>query len=204
MPAVSWRFEPGARYVLPTGEPVAVNRRLHWVLLIPSFLAALAALFVAGYLTGQMADHSGPLDDIIWILALFMVARLVWRVLEWNHDRFIVTSRRVMLVTGLLGRRVAMMPLIRVTDMTYQQSLLGRMFGWGTFILESAGQDQALRTIDWLPSPDQLYQTVCRLMFDSGAFEGETPPLRTPPDLVPPSPDSEVGPELDGSQREVL
>jgi len=58
-----------------------------------------------------------------------------------------------------------MMPLVKVTDMTFQRSFLGRLFGYGTFILESAGQDQALSTVDYIPYPEQLYLEVCSLIF---------------------------------------
>ncbi len=49
--------------------------------------------------------------------------------------------------------------------MRYERPFLGRILGYGTFILESAGQDQALREIDHLPIPDELYRDVCALLF---------------------------------------
>jgi hypothetical protein len=56
-----------------------------------------------------------------------------------------------------------MMPLAKVTDMSFQRSAMGRIFGYGEFILESAGQDQALNRVDYLPYPEQLYLEVCGL-----------------------------------------
>lgn len=141
-------------------------RRLHWSLTIPSFAIGMTALIVADYLTAQMTDDTGPLDDIVWLAALYAYGRMVWFFLEWDFARFIVTNRRIILVTGLINRKVAMMPLFRVTDMTYNQSLAGRLFGWGTFVVESAGQDQALRVVKRVPSPDRLYRTISALMFD--------------------------------------
>jgi hypothetical protein len=58
-----------------------------------------------------------------------------------------------------------MMPLSKVTDMSFQRSTMGRILGYGEFILESAGQDQALRIVDHLPYPEQLYLEVCGLIF---------------------------------------
>jgi Bacterial PH domain len=58
-----------------------------------------------------------------------------------------------------------MMPLSKVTDMSFQRSSLGRILGYGEFILESAGQEQALRVVDHLPYPEQLYLEVCGLIF---------------------------------------
>jgi hypothetical protein len=56
------------------------------------------------------------------------------------------------------------MPLTRVTDMTYQRSLLGRILGYGDLIVESAGQDQALSRIEHLPRPDDFYRTITSLV----------------------------------------
>ena len=68
-------------------------------------------------------------------------------------------------------RKVAMMPLARVTDMSFQRSALGRLLGYGEFIVESAGEEQALRSIDFLPYPEQLYLEVCGLVFPDAVAE---------------------------------
>jgi hypothetical protein len=62
---------------------------------------------------------------------------------------------------------VLMMPLKKVTDMSFERSALGRLLGYGKFILESAGQDQALTSVDHVPYPEQLYLEICRLIFPS-------------------------------------
>jgi hypothetical protein len=41
----------------------------------------------------------------------------------------------------------------------------GQILGYGVFIVESAGQDQALSRIAYLPHPDELYQQVSTLLF---------------------------------------
>jgi len=77
----------------------------------------------------------------------------------------VVTSDRMLQASGVFTRKIAMMPLVKVTDMSFQRSTLGRMLGFGEFILESAGQDQALRNIDHVPYPEQLYLEICALIF---------------------------------------
>jgi hypothetical protein len=72
---------------------------------------------------------------------------------------------RMVLVSGFVVRKVAMMPLVKVTDMSFQRSALGRLLGYGEFIVESAGEKQALRSINFLPYPEQLYLQVCDLLF---------------------------------------
>jgi hypothetical protein len=77
----------------------------------------------------------------------------------------VITSQRMLFSQGLVTKKVNMMPLSKVTDMSFQRSTLGRILGHGEFILESAGQDQALRIVDRLPYPEQLYLEVCGLIF---------------------------------------
>jgi uncharacterized membrane protein YdbT with pleckstrin-like domain len=76
-----------------------------------------------------------------------------------------VTSQRLLLATGILTRNINMMPLSKVTDMSFKRSAMGRLLGYGEFVVESAGQDQALRNVDHLPYPEQLYLEVCGLIF---------------------------------------
>ena len=95
----------------------------------------------------------------------------MWRVADWWFDRFILTNKRVMVVKGLVTRNVGMMPLLRVTDMKYVQSPLGRMLNYGTFELESAGQEQALRKVKNLPNPNELYLRIVEEMYEPEAVE---------------------------------
>jgi hypothetical protein len=83
-----------------------------------------------------------------------------------------------MLVTGLIVRRVAMMPLMRVTDMKYEQTVLGRMLGYGTFRVESAGRLNRRSQIRHMPDPNELYLRIVEEMYEPGAVQtrtGETP-----------------------------
>ena len=94
-----------------------------------------------------------------------LILKKIYQVAEWRYDRFIATDKRLMLTSGLITRKVGMMPLFKVTDMSYQLTLPGRLFRYGRFILESAGQDQALRQIDWVPHPDRNYRVICAVIF---------------------------------------
>ena len=102
---------------------------------------------------------------IIWWLWLLVLVWFVWRVAEWSVDYFVITSARLLLTTGLITRQVNMMPLGKVTDMRFERTLIGRFLGYGTFVMESAGQDQALSKIAYIPYPEQLYLEVVGLIF---------------------------------------
>jgi uncharacterized membrane protein YdbT with pleckstrin-like domain len=152
------------RYLLPHEHQVITVRR-HPAVLIKPIAVALTGLAIAAVISTTIAQHNGTAVAAVWIVWGVLLLWLVYKVVEWSVDYFIVTSRRMLLATGVFTRKVAMMPLVKVTDMSFQRSALGRLLGYGEFILESAGQDQALRVVDHLPYPEQLYLEVCGLIF---------------------------------------
>lgn len=68
-------------------------------------------------------------------------------------------------------RRVAMIPLLRVTDLRYVQSPLGRLLNYATFRLESASFRNAMRKIVDLPNPNELYLRLVEEMYEPAAVE---------------------------------
>jgi uncharacterized membrane protein YdbT with pleckstrin-like domain len=152
------------KYLLPNERQVITVHQHPAVLIGPIFLV-LIGLAIAGWLSSSVAQGNGTALAIIWIIWGVVFVRLAWKVLEWALTYFVVTSQRFVLATGVLTRKVNMMPLAKVTDMSFQRSATGRILGYGEFILESAGQDQALNRVDYLPYPEQLYLEVCGLIF---------------------------------------
>ncbi|KOX08837.1 MULTISPECIES: PH domain-containing protein [unclassified Nocardiopsis] len=153
------------RYLLPHEQDVVTIRR-HPAVLIGPVGAVLGALIFAGILSNlPFASDSAATLAIIWWLWLLVLVWFVWRVAEWSVDYFVITSARLLLTTGLITRQVNMMPLGKVTDMRFERTLLGRFLGYGTFVMESAGQDQALSRIAFIPYPEQLYLEVVGLIF---------------------------------------
>src|SRR4029453_8995629 len=133
--------------------------------------------FILGYLAGYFAKQGIETGLTILVLVwIGVISWVLWDVAEWYYDRFILTNKRVMLIEGIVARKVAMMPLARVTDMKYTQSPLGRVLGYGTFELESAGQDQALRNVKNLPNPTDLYLQVVEEMYEPEASEARRRP----------------------------
>jgi uncharacterized membrane protein YdbT with pleckstrin-like domain len=152
------------RYLLPHEHQVITVRKHPAVLIVPIVLT-LAGLIVAGVLSTSVASDSSLGLEVIWWAWAALLLYLIWRVINWSVDYFVVTSRRILQTSGILTRKVAMMPLSKVTDMSFQRSATGRMFGYGQFIVESAGQDQAMRSVDHIPYPEQLYLEVIGLIF---------------------------------------
>jgi hypothetical protein len=58
--------------------------------------------------------------------------------------------------------------------MSFRRSFGGRLLGYGEIIVESAGQNQALDRVEYIPYPEQLYLLVCGMLFPSSSEDAET------------------------------
>jgi membrane protein YdbS with pleckstrin-like domain len=179
-----------ARYLLPSETCVAIVRR-HWAVLIPQ-----GTVIVITWIAWALVLDASVTPFVQTIAAFFFVfsgAWFGWLLGEWYIEQFVVTDKRILLITGLLYRKLAVMPLAKVTDLTYERSPLGRVLGYGTFVMESAGQDQALSRVEYLRSPDRLYQRLSQQLFGSGGGDdvenmGRTSKIPTFPPRPPPPP----------------
>ena len=152
------------RYLLPHERQV-ISVHQHPAVLIRPIFEVLIGLAIAGWLSNSFTKGNTTAILIIWGLWAILLLRLAWKVLDWALTYFVITSQRLLLAKGFLVRKVDMMPLTKVTDMSFNRSATGQLLGFGEFIVESAGQDQALRHIEYLPYPEQLYLEVCGLIF---------------------------------------
>ncbi|SDX77056.1 PH domain-containing protein [Geodermatophilus africanus] len=168
------------KYLLPHEQPPVIATRRHWAVLVVPVAKSLPALVVGSWLL--MLDPDNGVTASVGLLVLVgALGYLALRVGEWWMRHFIVTNRRVLLTSGIIVRTVALLPLRRITDLTYKETLLGQLLGYGTFRFESAGQQQALSEITYLPRADVLYRDVSDLLFGGngaggGDDEGEAEP----------------------------
>ena len=158
------------RYLV-ADEVVIVSVRRHWFHLFRQISLAVVATLVAFWVEANVPLNGGGqiLQNLSWLGWWLAIGWLVWEVLNWRRDWFVATDKRFLLFFGFIRRKVAMMPLLKVTDMTYDRSLLGRIVGYGTFVLESAGQEQAMSRIDHVPDADQHYKAICTQLFGPGS-----------------------------------
>lgn len=151
------------KYLIRSERAVVATRR-HWASLAKVGGSCGAVLLVAA----MMLVYLSQAQFFAVIGVLLLLGSVSWFAVAWwmwSTEEFVITDRRVLLVSGLITRRVAIMPLSKVTDLTYERSVMGRLLGYGVFVMESAGQHQALSRIEYLPRPDRLYHDVSTLLF---------------------------------------
>jgi uncharacterized membrane protein YdbT with pleckstrin-like domain len=125
--------------VLQPNEQVVAIGRLHWI--IYGSAIALLALAVAGFVCGMAIPES---RQIMWLVALILVgvaALLTFRAWfeQWITE-IAVTDMRVIFKTGFIRRRTSEMNMSKVESVTVNQSMLGRLLGYGTVHIRGTGE----------------------------------------------------------------
>jgi uncharacterized membrane protein YdbT with pleckstrin-like domain len=137
------------------GEPeerICLDARRHAVVLARPFgkAVALGAVGVALALVGWPAT---PFAAVALALAAWIALRSVWR---WERTRLVVTTEQLVVEHGTLRRHAAAVRLSRVGTVELEQSLTGRLLGYGTVV---AGELE----IDYVPQPRLVASLVDRL-----------------------------------------
>lgn len=152
------------RYLLPN-ERVVITVRRHWVVLVPPLVLIVLAFVVASWIDVHLPGGVPGVRDLAWWAFLASIGWLMWQFWERQSDWFVVTDERLLRTYGILTRKVAIMPLMKVTDMSYNVSPMGRLLHYGEFVFESAGQEQALRSVAFLPDSAQLFSVLSNELF---------------------------------------
>jgi uncharacterized membrane protein YdbT with pleckstrin-like domain len=150
-------------YLLPTERRV-IRVRMHWAVMANNLI--LTGLFLLLMIIAQRyLPTSALVDNLTFYLALAAVVRFTVQTILWWIERIVITDKRVMLAEGIITHNVGMMPLSKVTDLTFRRTFGGRLLGYGTLIVESAGQIQALNKIRYMPRPEEIYEALSELIF---------------------------------------
>ena len=96
-----------------------------------------------------------------------------------------VTSRRIMIKRGLISRNTVEISLARIESVQVNQSIMARLFNFGTVVLSGAGNPQA--PLIGIKEP-LAFRSAVLLALDESAPGDRDPPARVVHIPVPPLP----------------
>lgn len=132
--------------VLQPGETVRHRGRLHWVL----YAKGLAVLAVAAALA-LLPVNEAQRAPLHWGAALVAAVGLLLLAKSWFDQaitEIAVTDRRVIYKRGLIQRHTAEMNVDKVETVNVDQSIMGRVLGYGTVDLRGTGGGiEGIRTV---------------------------------------------------------
>jgi hypothetical protein len=188
-----------ARYadrLLADGERVALRGRQHILATIiegrMAWLIFIASLVLVILVT-QLAPGTPDLVRQIfsWVGLALLVIGLVWLgyiYVEWYSQDYLVTNRRVLKVEGILSKRSADSSLEKIIDAVLQQTVFGRMLGYGDLDILTANE-QSVDRYRMLSEAQTFKRTMLeeKHKLEQEAFQIPAPPLRAGVPMPPPA-----------------
>jgi hypothetical protein len=180
---------PIARDQLDAEEDVLVDLRPHWAFLAGPVALSLAAVAAALIIENQFPSASQVVDIVLAVMVGIPVLWLLARIAKWLSTSLVVTDRRLVFRSGVVGRRVVQLRLQRIVDIHCDQSLLERLIGTGRLIVEVEGEEGAV-TVHDVRRPRALQRVLTRQLddIDRARSSYRDQPFSDPAPPRPPAP----------------
>ena len=133
-------------------EEICFDARRHGVVLARPVAQAVVLALTGGILLAQPSPLPLPGAALVALAALICL-RAVWC---WERAHLVVTTEKLFVVDGTLRRRSSSVRLRAVENLELEQSLVGRVLGYGTLVAGSL-------EIQHVPQPRSVYRLVERL-----------------------------------------
>lgn len=147
------------KQLLADHEKVVFDIKPHWIAVVPSALWTVVAIVagIFGYrAVGDIFDKSTTPEKVFLLIILagwFYLAVVPF--LKWRFTMFVLTSDRLITRSGILSKHSKEIPLERINDVAFSQTVLERMVGAGDLFIESAGERGQTRISD-VRKPEQM------------------------------------------------
>ena len=186
--------------LLAEHEELIYDLRPHWLtLVVPVLLTVVVVVAVgAAWVVVPAGDLQQPARLAVGLLGLaVLLATVAGRVLRWATTHFVLTTDRLIFRSGVVAKFGREIPLERINDVTFSQSLFERLVGVGDLLLESAGEQGQSRFSN-IRDPEAVQLEIYRQMEDNDrrragfattqphpvvAARTPTPPTRAPSPL---------------------
>ena len=134
---------------LNENEELILDIHPHWWYFAQSGGAAIAAV-VLWFAGASRIDGGfwGWLPKTLGVVVFLSLVWLGWEYLQWRFTNFAITNARVIYQQGLISKKGVEIPLERVNNVNFNQTIIERILGAGDLLIESGGQDGQQRFTD--------------------------------------------------------
>jgi len=130
----------GRQLELMPDERMVLHAHPHWWYFWKQMAGGLVilALFMLRWLAGETL--ATVLGWAVLVAAVIWLADTIYEFVQWQTTRFAVTTERVAYQSGIIRRRGVSIPLNRINNVNFDQSLIARLLNNGIVTIESAGE----------------------------------------------------------------
>jgi hypothetical protein len=136
---------------LASGEQPLRREHQHWFVLVANaryailaWVLAIVLLILAGGIANDNSTGSTVRQILGFITLVLIVGGLLWfgwEILRWQNEEFVVTTRRVLQVEGVLNKQTIDSSLEKINDAILSESVFGRIFGFGDLEILTASEE---------------------------------------------------------------
>lgn len=143
-----------AQKVLQEGETIRFSSRVHWIVYLRGIVFIVLGVIVALLIRHFFPNPSDGYSMIgAWIALgvglFFGILSLIGAWWQRFITEMVVTNRRIIYKRGFLKRQTFEMNMEKVESVRVDQSIFGRMFGYGTVVIRGTGSSfEPLPTMD--------------------------------------------------------
>jgi hypothetical protein len=154
-------------------QTAVISVRRHPMVVALCALPLLADLADCTLRATGLVHGSARALHILVILIAPCACLLLLSIAAWLSYYFVVTEERMFIISWWRYRRPLEIPLSAAADMSFTRTVLGRLLGYGSFRVRRPESWRRVRTIYFLPYPEQLYLEVCGLIFHAPGIPTE-------------------------------
>jgi uncharacterized membrane protein YdbT with pleckstrin-like domain len=188
---------PFPRKFLNSYEEIAVDLHPHWMYFAEPVLTVIGAIVAAVLIAVKWDNEPSGVTLALVVGVLVAAAWLAVRYLKWVTTNFVITTDRVIFRHGVLAKAGIEIPLERINNVNFSQSVFERILGAGDLTIESAGKDGQSRFTD-VRRPETVQNMLHAQMEgnETRRIQRANPPAAAP--MAPPAaPGSAVFEQLD-------
>ncbi|MBM3799056.1 MAG: PH domain-containing protein [Actinobacteria bacterium] len=166
---------PYPQRLLNDGEEVALDIHPHWWFFAKSAAATLFSSVLFLWSAVALGDATWE-KGLKWLFGVTAIVSLLWlgvRWLVWRTTHFVITSDRLIARKGIIAKSGIEIPLERVNNVSFNQSIFERVIKAGDLLIESGGEDGQQRFTDIL-RPDEV-QNLIHLQMEENQRRTFTP-----------------------------
>lgn len=121
---------------LQRGEEIIYCAQIHWAIFLgPIIWAIIALIFFITYIGGDV-EFASVIAVVLAIIALFTFFRAL--ITKFSSE-YVLTSKRLIMKSGIISRNTLELILTKCEGISIDQSILGRIFGYGTIVATTGG-----------------------------------------------------------------
>jgi membrane protein YdbS with pleckstrin-like domain len=169
------------RKFLNEDEELLAELRPHWIFLFGPLFTSIAVWAAIIVILIVWQNAPGWTNYPVVILALIPGLWLLGRYVRWRSYDVALTSTRILVRQGILGRDTVQLRLQRVTEVNIRQELFERLLNTGSLIIDVQGEDDSM-TLEYMRKP-AIVQRVINSQINEIVGGGSREPI--PADMLP-------------------